>query len=456
MYRGYLQRVLGRPGEYDHLNEHTLRRLLGAREAAGQRLTQADVAEELGVNHRTISRWLQKLKSNNMVYEPRHDPPSEYDGVVEARLRRLAEQEEGIADAIDYKQAAFILGVSYQCMNERLRSFKRSKGRYTPLSTKGINDVLKSLASASASHSETYTSCNMADDGDCLHSPYMRTRRKTHGSYNDDDHSDDDDDGPHDYDYDDDDELCRRLAYQPNCTLPAVVDDRIPTRTEHHIRIMYRGYLQRVLGRPGEYDRLTEHTLRRLVAAREAARQRLTQADVAEELGVSPNTIRRWLRKLKNNNMVYEPRHDPPSEYDGVVEARLRRLIAQEQGEGVEDAIDLKQAAFILGVGYQCMNNRLYAFKCSKGKYTPLSTLSINNLLESLRLAGASSCPQTDDTLSMADDGFVQALNKRKRRERHDVDHHRESPDLEAQNDDEDNSPAAEALGALEAALLLS
>jgi hypothetical protein len=56
----------------------------------------------------------------------------------------------------------------------------------------------------------------------------------------------------------------------------------------------------------------------------------------------------------------------------------------------------------------------------------------------------------------VADDGFVQALGKRKRRERYDVDHHRESPDLEAQKDDEDNSPAAEALSALEAALLLS
>jgi hypothetical protein len=230
---------------------------------------------------------------------------------------------------------------------------------------------------------------------------------------------------------------------------------------------MYRGYLQRVLGRPGAYDHLNEHTLRRLVAARKAARQRkLTLRGAAEELGVHPTTISDWLRKLKNNNMVYEPRHDPPSEYDGVVEARLRRLIAQgqEEGqgvgegeeEGVVDAIDHTQAAFILGVSYTCMRNRLQSFKQSKGRYTPLNTKGINNVLESLRLAGASSCPQADDTLSVVDDGFVQALGKRKRRERHDVDHHRESPDLEAQNDDEDNSPAAEALGALEAALLLS
>jgi transposase len=239
---------------------------------------------------------------------------------------------------------------------------------------------------------------------------------------------------------------------------------------------MYRGYLQRVLGRPGEYDRLNEHTLRRLVAARarEAARQKLTQADVAEELSVHSATISDWLRKLKNNNMVYEPRHDPPSEYDVMVEARLRRLVAQEheqgqdQGEGkgeregdgeeegVADAIDYKQAAFILGVSYNCMKDRLHRFQLSKGKYTPLNTKGINNVLESLRLAGASSCPQADDTLSVADNGFVQALGKRKRRERHDVDHHRESPDLEARNDDEDNSPAAEALSALEAALLLS
>jgi transcriptional regulator with XRE-family HTH domain len=472
--------MLGRPGEYDRLNEHTLRRLVAARarEAARQRkLTQADVAEELGVSRATLSNWLQKLKNNNMVYEPRHNPPSVYDGVVEAQLRRLAVQEEQgegggegekeqEADAIDCTQAAFILGVNYDCMYHRLRSFKRSKGRYTPLSTTAISRVLKSLASASSSHSETYASCNMADDGDCLHTPYMRTRRKRHGSYNDDDHGDDDsyddrhddDDDDDDGGDDDDDELCRRLAYQPNCTLPAVVDDRIPTRTEHHIRIMYRGYLQLVLGRPGEYDRLNEHTLRRLVAARarEAARQRLTQADVAEVLGVGQRTIRNWLRKLKNNNMVYEPRYDPPSEYDVMVEARLRRLTEQEQEEGVADAIDCTQAAFILGVSYNCMNSRLHRFQLSKGRYTPLGTAAINNVLESLRLAGASSCPQTDDALSMADDGFVQALGKRKRRERHDVDHHRESPDLEAQNDDEDNSPAAQAPSALEAALLLS
>jgi hypothetical protein len=133
-----------------------------------------------------------------------------------------------------------------------------------------------------------------------------------------------------------------------------------------------------------------------------------------------------------------------------MVEDRLRRLVAQEP------AIDLKQAAFILGVSYSCMNNRFQLFRLSNGRYTPLNTAAINNVTQSLRLAGASSCPQTDDTFSVADDGFVHALGKRKRREKHDVDHHRESPDLEAQKDDEDNSPAAEALSALEAALLLS
>jgi transposase-like protein len=482
MYRGYLQRVLGRPGEYDRLNEHMLRRLVAAkaREAATRRLTQADVAEELGVDQPTISAWLRKLKKNNMVYEPQHDPPSEYNGVVEDRLRRLIvqEQEQGVADAIDCKQAAFILGVSYQCTKDRLQSFRRDRGSYTPLRTRAINSVLRSLASASSSNSETNTSCNIAD-GDSLHSPYMHTRRKTHGSYHhrhddygeddsydDDDaphddnddasHDDDHDDGYDDDDDDDDDELCRRLAYQPNCSLASVVDDRIPTRTEHHITTMYRGYLQRMLGRPGEYDRLNEHTLHRLSRAREAARRKLTQADVAEELGVTQPTMTVWLRKLKKNNMEYEPRHDPPSEYDGVVEARLRRLIEQEQEEREADAIDLKQAAFILGVSYDCMKKRLQRFHFSKGRYTPLNTKAINNVLESLRLAGASSCPQTDDTLSVADDGFVHALGKRKRTERHDVDHHRESPDLEAQKDNEDNSPAAEALSALEAALLLS
>jgi hypothetical protein len=112
-----------------------------------------------------------------------------------------------------------------------------------------------------------------------------------------------------------------------------------------------------------------------------------------------------------------------------------------EEGEeeGVTDAMDHTQAVFILGVSYDCMNKKLQ--KRSKGRYMLLSTMTINNVLQSLRLAGASSCPQTDDTLSVADDGFVHALGKRKRREKHDVDHHRESPDLEAQNDDEDNSP---------------
>jgi hypothetical protein len=133
----------------------------------------------------------------------------------------------------------------------------------------------------------------------------MRTRRTRHGSYHDDDNVDvdgyddagdaDDDAGDADDDAGDDDgdddDLCRRLAYQPNCTLPAVVDDRIPTRTEHYIRNMYRAYLQQVLDRPGEYDRLNESTLRRLDTARKAARQRLTQVDVAEELGVKSNTI---------------------------------------------------------------------------------------------------------------------------------------------------------------------
>jgi hypothetical protein len=111
------------------------------------------------------------------------------------------------------------------------------------------------------------------------------------------------------------------------------------------------------------------------------------------------------------------------------------------EGEGVADVIDLKQAAFILGVSYHCMQNRMHRFQRSKGRYTPLRSTAISNVRQSLRLAGASSCPQTDDTLSVADDGFVHALGKRKRREKHDVDHHRESPDLEAQNDDEDNSP---------------
>jgi transposase-like protein len=417
------------------------------------------------VGRSTIRDWLRKLKDNNMVYEAQHDPPSEYDGMVEVRLRRPLEQaqgigrregeEEGIADAIDCKRAAFILGASYGCMKCRLRSFKRHKGKYTPLSINTMNNVLKSLASASSCQSETNTSSYVADDGGSVYSPYMRKRRKRHGSYHHhhDDYGEDgacDDDAPHD----DDDELCRRLAYQPNCTLPAVVDDRIPTRTEHHITTVYRGYLQRVLGRPGEYDRLNENTLRRLSkareAVREAARQRLTQADVAEELGVSHQTISVRLLKLKKDNMVYEPRHDPPSEYDGMVEDRLRRLIEQEP------AINYPQAVFILGVSYQCMNNRLRSFKRSNGRYTPLNTKAISNVRQSLRLAGASSCPQTDDALSVADDGFVQALGERKRRERHDVDLHRESPDLEAQKDDEDNSPAAEALSALEAALLLS
>jgi hypothetical protein len=105
------------------------------------------------------------------------------------------------------------------------------------------------------------------------------------------------------------------------------------------------------------------------VRARKAARKRLTQADVAEELGVARRTIHDWLRKLKCNNMVYEPQHDPPSEYDGVMEARLHRLVAQEEGkeegeeEGVADAIDHTQAAFILGVSYMCMNKRLYRFQ---------------------------------------------------------------------------------------------
>jgi hypothetical protein len=44
-----------------------------------------------------------------------------------------------------------------------------------------------------------------------------------------------------------------------------------------------------------------------------------------------------------------------------MVEDRLRRLAEQEQGqregEGVADAIDHKQAAFILGMGYDCIES---------------------------------------------------------------------------------------------------
>jgi transposase-like protein len=453
MYQGYLQRMLGRPGEYDRLNEHTLRRLsesrARAREAARHKLTQADVAEELGVDRSTIYKWFRKLKDNNMVYEPRHDPPSEYDGVVEARLRRLIAQEqgEGVADAIDHTQAAFILGVGYGCMNDRLRSFKRHKGRYASLGTTAINNVLKSLASASSFHSATKTSCYMADDGDSVHSQDMRKRRKTHDSYhhrhendadsgdNDGDDDDKHDDDDADDDADDDDELCHRLAYQPNCSLPSVVDDRIPTRTEHHITTMYRGYLQRMLGRPGAYDRLNEHTLRRLVAAREAARQELTQADVAEELGVGRSTISDWLRKLKKNNMVYEPQHDPPSEYDGVVEARLRRLVAQEH------AIDYTQAEFILGVSHDCMRKRLERFRRNKSRYTPLKTQGINNVLNSLRLAGESCDPEAKATYDAENvNNSSQTPSIRKKRKRDDT--YTESPRLGAQTDHHNYSAA--------------
>jgi transposase len=555
---------------------------LVAPRARQRKLTLRGVAEELGVAPSTIRDWLRKLKDNNMVYEPRYDLPPEYDGVVEDRLRRLVEQEQGIgereeeeedvADAIDYTQAAFILGVSYKWFYNRLQRFQPSKGRYTPLSTLSINNVLKSLAGASSSHSETNTSCHMADDGDSLHSAGMRNRRTRHGSYNhrhdaygdddgghdgyddddDDDNGDDgydddddgyvddddgyvdDDDGyvdddddddddaddelcrrltydpnwtlpsfvddydRHDdddgdtydddrhedygydgYDDDDDDELCRRLAYQPNCTLASVVDDRILTRTEHHIRTIYRGYLQRMLGIPGEYDRLNEHTLRRLsgsrARAREAARQKLTQRGVAEELGVSQQTICNWLRKLKENDMVYEPQHDLPPEYDGVVEARLRRLAEQqeqEQGEGEEedvaDAIDYKQAAFILGVSYKCVDSRLRRYKDTQERLRRLmpdgrrdATLGANSTRHDSQsvIVNAFASQHTTDTPKTADNDTLHTPDaylggKRHRSDYHD--YHRGSLHLTAQRDCGSAPGVAEDLTPLEAALLLA
>jgi hypothetical protein len=120
--------------------------------------------------------------------------------------------------------------------------------------------------------------------------------------------------------------------------------------------------------------------------------------------------------------MVYEPQHDPPSEYDGVVEARLRRLAEQEEGEGLADAIDLKQAAFILGVSYTCMGNKLRAFRRNEGQYVPLNTKAINNVLKSLQLAGESCDPETVDTYETENvNNSSQSPSMRKKRKRDDT-----------------------------------
>jgi hypothetical protein len=220
---------------------------------------------------------------------------------------------------------------------------------------------------------------------------------------------------------------------------------------------MYRGYLQRVLGRPGEYDRLNENTLRRLLKAREAARQKLTQKGVAEELGVDQRRISRWLCKLKKNNMVYEPEHDPPSEYDGMVEDRLRRLVEQEQGqeEGVADAIDHTHAAFILGLTVDLMRCKLHEFK----KSSKISNIPLSNQIDKVRksLNSSSSSPAGFDSRYMSTRRrHITGIRKCYRRSKSDAaDGTRQSPRLGAQPDCEDSSAAAQALNHLEAALMM-